>query len=936
MFSVLNKYFDSNDRELKRLQPVITEITSFGEEFKKLKEKDFPKKTQELKDRIANGESLDSVLPEAFALVREAAVRTIGLSLYDVQLMAATVLARGKIAEQKTGEGKTLSAIPALYLHALTGKGVHLVTVNDYLARRDAGWMGPAFHLLGVTVASIISESSFQYDPEFTNESLQDPRLVHLRPINRKQAYLCDVVYGINSEFGFDYLRDNMAQSMEQVVQRSNYYGIVDEVDSVLIDEARTPHIISAPDEAPSKRYYEYAQLIEKLVPDTDYKIDEKLRTAHLTDHGIGKIEKLYGIQNIYETDFDTVYHLEAALKARTLFHKEKEYIVRDNEVILVDEFTGRLMVGRRLSEGIHQAIEAKEKVPIQRESKTLATVSLQNYFRLYERLAGMTGTAVTEAEEFHKIYSLDVVVIPTHNPIQREDKTDVIYKTGRAKYSAAALEIEKVHKTGQPILIGTTSIDKNEIISELLKRKKIPHEVLNAKNHLREAEIIAQAGRKGAVTVATNMAGRGVDIILGGAFPDSQEEDFEKKKKNWQKAHEEVVKLGGLYVMGTERHESRRIDNQLRGRSGRQGDPGISQFFVSLDDDIMRLFGGDKIAGIMTRFNMPEDVPLTHPLVSSAIQNAQVKVEGFYFDNRKHLVEYDDVLNKQREIIYSRRRKLLDSTSEQSLREDLLEKVNRSITSLVMVSQSEATVDQSVDEKILGGLQTIIPFDQPSLEQLVKQLEQRPNSEQKIEFLTNLANDVYKKRVDMYGESLSQQIERSVSLSVIDTLWMNHLDVMDNLRQGIGLRGYAQKDPLVEYKNEGFRLFEKLIFSIDDDIVHRIYKVQVQMAPDQSHTHIHAHENAPASEISQIAKSGEQRAGGKTMTNDQLPMANQETKKVEEHKKLGRNDPCWCGSGKKWKKCHINREPQGGQEQEAYNLYFNNYSEWQKKYGGK
>jgi len=827
MFSVLNKYFDSNDRELKRLQSVIVEINSFGEKIKKLKDKDFPKKTQELKDRVANGQSLESLLPEAFALVREAARRTIGISHYDVQLLAATVLSRGKIAEQKTGEGKTLSAIPALYLHALTGKGVHLVTVNDYLARRDAGWMGPVFDFLGITVASIISEQSFQYDPTFVNEALKnEPRLVHLKPITRKEAYLCDVVYGINSEFGFDYLRDNMAQDISQVNQRSNYYAIVDEVDSVLIDEARTPHIISAPDEAPSQRYYEYAQLIEKLVPNTDYKVDEKLRTAHLTDHGIGKIEKLYGIQNIYETDFDTVYHLEAALKARTLFQKEKDYIVRDNEVILVDEFTGRLMVGRRLSEGIHQAIEAKENVPIQRESKTLATVSLQNYFRLYEKLAGMTGTAVTEAEEFHKIYKLDVVVIPTHNPIKREDSTDVIYKTGRAKYSAVAVEIEKIHKTDQPILIGTTSIDKNEIISELLKRKKIPHEVLNAKNHLREAEIIAQAGRKGAVTVATNMAGRGVDIILGGAAPEMTNEKLPMTK--WQKEHDEVVRLGGLYVIGTERHESRRIDNQLRGRSGRQGDPGRSQFFVSLDDDIMRLFGGDKIAGIMTRFNMPEDVPLTHPLVSGAIQNAQVKVEGFYFDNRKHLVEYDDVLNKQREIIYARRRKLLKVEDAQLIREELLEKVKQSITSLVMLAQAEAAGESTGNEKIISGLQTIIPFDQASQEQLVKQLEQRQSNEQKIDFLNDLAIDVYKKRTEQFGEALSQQIEKSVSLSVIDTLWMNHLDVMDNLRQGIGLRGYAQKDPLVEYKNEGFRLFEKLVFSIDDDIVHRIFKVQV------------------------------------------------------------------------------------------------------------
>src|SRR5579885_884443 len=469
MFSIINKFFDSNNREINRLQPIVDEINVLEDPVKKLKDTDFAKKTRELKERVASGQSIDLVLPEAFALVREAARRTVGMRHFDVQLMAAAVLAQGKIAEQKTGEGKTLSAVPALYVHALTGKGVHLVTVNDYLARRDAGWMGPVFHLLGISVSSIISEQSFLFDPDFVDENATDYRLRHLRPISRKEAYQADVVYGINSEFGFDYLRDNMAQDMSQVVQRGYYFAIVDEVDSVLIDEARTPHIISAPDEAPSQRYYEYAQVVEKLTPELDYKIDEKLRTAHLTDHGIGKIEKLYGISDIYEKDFDIVYHLEAALKARALFHKEKEYIVRDNQVILVDEFTGRLLPGRRLSEGIHQAIEAKERVPIQRESKTLATISLQNYFRMYEKLAGMTGTAVTEAEEFGKIYKLDVVVIPTYRPTIREDLPDVIYKTARAKFTAVVAEIEKAHKKGQPVLVGTTSIEKNEIISQLL-----------------------------------------------------------------------------------------------------------------------------------------------------------------------------------------------------------------------------------------------------------------------------------------------------------------------------------------------------------------------------------------------------------------------------------------------------------------------------------
>ncbi|HUD44922.1 MAG TPA: preprotein translocase subunit SecA [Patescibacteria group bacterium] len=906
MLPLLNKLLDSNEREVGRMQPIVNQINDLGAVVKKYKDKDFPKKTQEFKDRIAKGESLDSILPEAFALVREAARRTIGLYHYDVQIMAAIALARGKIAEQKTGEGKTLAAIPALYLHALTGKGVHLVTVNDYLARRDAGWMGPIFSLLGITIASIISEQSFKYERDFIDENAADPRLAHLKLISRKEAYQCDVVYGINSEFGFDYLRDNMAQTIEQVVQRSNYYAIVDEVDSVLIDEARTPHIISAPDEAPSQRYYEYAQIVDKLISEIDYKVDEKMRTVHLTDHGIGKIEKLYGIKNIYETDFDTVYHLEAALKARTLFHREKDYIVRDNEVILVDEFTGRLMVGRRLSEGIHQAIEAKENVPIQKESKTMATVSLQNYFRLYGRLAGMTGTAVTESEEFHKIYNLDVVVIPTNNPMVRDDRADIIYKTGRAKFSAVVAEIEKVYKTGQPVLVGTTSIEKNEIVSELLKRRKIPHKVLNAKNHLKEAEIIAQAGKKGAVTIATNMAGRGVDIVLGGEQPNPTENEkaYQKELEKWKKEHDEVVRLGGLYVIGTERHESRRIDNQLRGRSGRQGDPGVSQFFVGLDDEIMRLFGGDKIAGIMTRFNMPEDVPLTHQFVSKAIENAQVKVEGFYFDNRKHLVEYDDVLNKQREIIYSRRREVLEAKEGAAIREEILQKIQQSLSSIVSLA---SVTDLSVNEKIIADLQTIIPFDQASQQQLVKQLEQYPLNEQKIEFLSNMCRNVYLKRVEMFGEPLSQQIERGVSLNVIDTLWMNHLDVMDNLRQGIGLRGYAQRDPLVEYKNEGFRLFEQLLVSIDDEIVHRIYKIQVQQAPtptapqQESVPQPRMVTNTPEGELSEDAR--------KVKAKKEKPQT------VNSSKQLGRNDPCWCGSGKKWKKCHLNREPHTPQE---------------------
>jgi len=884
MFNFIGKYFDSNEKEINKLKPIVLEINSFEEKFKKLKDKDFSLKTKEFKERIKSGESLDLLLPETFALVREASKRSIGQRHYDVQLMAGISLANGKIAEQKTGEGKTLSSIPALYLHSLTGKGVHLVTVNDYLARRDAGWMGPIFNLLGVTVSSMINEQSFIFDPDFVNKDVQDPRLAHLRPITRKEAYKADVIYGINSEFGFDYLRDNMAQDIEDTVQRGYYYAVVDEVDSVLIDEARTPHIISAPDESPTQKYYEYAKLVDKLNSDIDYKVDEKMRTAHLTDHGIGKIEKLYGVDNIYEKDFNTVYHLEAALKARTLFKREKDYIVKDNQVILVDEFTGRLMMGRRLSEGLHQALEAKELVQIQRESKTMATVSLQNYFRMYEKLAGMTGTAVTEAQEFHKIYNLSVVVIPTNKLMIRRDHQDLVYKSGRAKLSAVAEEIEKINKTGQPVLVGTTSIDKNELISELLKRRGIKHEILNAKNHEQEARIIAMAGEKGAVIVATNMAGRGVDIILGGETPN--EGEGSPKFKAWQKEHDEVVRLGGLYVIGTERHESRRIDNQLRGRSGRQGDPGASRFFVALDDEIMRLFGGDTISGVMTRFNMPEDVPLQHMIVSKAIEQAQTKVEGFNFDIRKHLVDYDDVLNKQREIIYKRRRVVLEN--KESLEKEIIEKVDASVATIVNADMVQIIDGKSVGEKIVDDFTTIIPFDELSKNQLVKQLEIASGMEQKINFLTNITHDVYGQRKKQLGKEMMGQIERYVMLSVVDTLWMDHLDAVENLRGGIGLRGYGQRDPLVEYKNEAYTMFEQLIQTIDDEIVHRIYKIQVQQSPQ---VHQHVKEEAAGSSV----------GISETSTDNKKSTASGSVEK----KKMGRNDPCWCGSGKKWKKCH-------------------------------
>lgn len=869
MFNFLGKLLDSNEKEISRMTKIVDVITSHEPEMQKLKEQNFVKKTAEFKERLVKGQTLDAILPEAFALVREAAHRTIGQRHFDVQMIAAITLHNGKVAEQKTGEGKTLSAIPALYLNALTGRGVHLVTVNDYLARRDAGWMGPIFHLVGLSVSAMISEQSFMYDPAYEDATATDPRLKHLRPITRKEAYAADVTYGINSEYGFDYLRDNMVSDISQVSQREYHYAVVDEVDSVLIDEARTPHIISAPDTEATHAYYDYAKIVEKLSGDTDFAIDEKLRTAHLTDHGILKIEKLLGIPNIYEKDFGTVHHIEAALKARTLFHREKDYIVKDNQVIIVDEFTGRLLIGRRFSEGIHQAIEAKENVPIQQESKTLATVSLQNYFRMYQKLAGMTGTASTEAEEFHKIYGLDVVVIPTHRNMIRKDAADSVYKTPRAKYTAIAADIIEAHKRGQPVLVGTTSIEKNEIISELLERKGVPHQVLNAKNHLKEAMIIADAGKRGAVTVATNMAGRGVDIILGGQIPENS------SIKQWQKEHENVVALGGLHVIGTERHESRRIDNQLRGRSGRQGDPGTSRFYVSLEDDIMRLFGGDQVARLMTVFKLPEDVPLEHAMVSRAIEQAQVKVEGFHFDSRKHLVEYDDVLNKQREIVYRKRRKILEGESQ---KEAILENIANEVGSVVAMYGSDTGIEK---EKIISEFASIIPFDPASQQQLGKQLAQMHTTEEATEFLTTVARDMYENRQKQISPDLMRQIERWVSLQVIDSFWMEHLDAVDDLREGIGLRGYGQRDPLVEYKNEAFTMFERLMSGIDSEIVHRIYKVQVsqQVPPPETVMPKNIQTNASQQAIAQPA--------------------------VNTASKLGRNDPCWCGSGKKWKKCH-------------------------------
>ncbi|MCX6730951.1 MAG: preprotein translocase subunit SecA, partial [Candidatus Roizmanbacteria bacterium] len=840
MFEFITKLFDFNLKQVTRYQKIVLEINTLENDVRNLKDEEFPIKTQELRERLSKGETLDAILPFAFALVREAARRKLGERHFDVQLMAGIALHEGKISEQRTGEGKTLSATSALYLNALEGKGAHLVTVNDYLARRDAGWMGEVYNFLGLTSAAIISDKSYIFDKSYIDSEVQDSRLAHLKSCSRKEAYAADITYGINSEFGFDYLRDNMAQQANELVQRGFHFAIIDEADSVLIDEARTPHIISAPYEEDTTKYFTYAKIVKQL-GEGDFKIDEKSRTAHLTEQGVTKVESLLGVKNIYEKDFDTLFHVEASLKAEALFQNNKDYIVKDGEIVIVDEFTGRLLQGRRFSEGIHQAIEAKEGVQIQRESKTLATVSLQNYFRAYKKIGGMTGTAATEAEEFHKIYKADVITIPTHRPMVRKDHPDMIYKTEEAKFNAIVEEIAQQYQTGRPVLVGTTSIDKNEHLSHLLLRKGVPHELLNAKNHEREATIIARAGKKHAVTVATNMAGRGVDIILGGVKPEKGEDqkEYEKEMASWQKEHDEVMAVGGLYVLGTERHESRRIDNQLRGRAGRQGDPGETRFFVALGDDLMRIFGGEQISKLMTFFNLPEDQPLSHSMVSKAIEQAQVKVEGFNFDIRKHLVDFDDVLNKQREIIYALRRKMLFAIDDpETFKKTILEMFDDEVDSLVTQYTFEST--EFTDEMIQGTvdeLKTLIPINEKEVAALLK-------SKTVLDLKAHIMKEVtheFEKREKEFGSELWKEIVKSVFLSTIDKYWTDHLTAIEDLREGINLRGYAQLDPLVEYKNEAFSLFETTMNEIPYEATRKLFKMELSHLgmPQPEHKHI-------------------------------------------------------------------------------------------------
>lgn len=893
--AIFDKLFgDPNEKEINKIKPIVEKVNELESKMAKLSGDKIKSRYQEIskevQDKIKAEERkflpkdgstfgkeerdsekkviidiLEPYIPEVFALTREAAKRTIKQRHYDVQLIGGYVLHKGKISEMKTGEGKTLVATLTGTLNALTGQGVHIVTVNDYLAKRDCGWMGEVYDFLGVSTATIIHDSALLYDKNFEREESIDEKTEPLRPISRKEAYAADITYGTNNEFGFDYLRDNMAQSEEQMVQRRLSFAIVDEVDSILVDEARTPLIISAPAEEATTKYYEFAEMVKKLKKDSDYIIDEKSKSASLTDEGIEKMEKTLGVENIYEElGIENVHHIEQALKAHALFKKDKDYVVKDGEIIIVDEFTGRLMEGRRYSEGLHQAIEAKEGVEIKRESITMATISFQNYFRLYTKLSGMTGTAMTEAEEFHKIYELDVVVVPTNNSLVRGDLSDVIYKSEKAKFMAVVADIKERNKKGQPVLVGTVSIEKNEILADLLKREGIKHEVLNAKNHEKEALIIENAGQKGAVTVATNMAGRGTDIVI-----DS-----------------EVKKAGGLHVIGTERHESRRIDNQLRGRAGRQGDPGSTQFFVSLDDDLMRVFGSDRVKTMMETLKLPDDTPIQHPIISKSLEQAQKRVESQNFDIRKHLVQYDDVMNRQREYIYTKRRQIM---ANEGLTEEIINFYEEEAENIVN-SQFSVKTEEVDNEKVVALAKGITPIDKKTEKELLN-LD--------IDELTSKLKDIFKNSVleknKALGPEMTNVLQRAVYLRTIDMLWVNHIDALTHLREGIGLRGYGQKDPLVEYKNEAYRMFQTLLGAVRSDVVNTYLKLTVQRTP--------ATNQQPIENKSNYIKPGPNTTttSSKELTNNsQKPKS--ETQKTS---KVGRNEPCPCGSGKKYKKCH-------------------------------
>jgi preprotein translocase subunit SecA len=946
---MLNAIFRSifgtkHERDVKRMRPVVAEIAALEPGFQALSDEALRARTTELRQRLADGAEVDDLLPEAFAAVREAARRTVRMRHFDVQMMGGMVLHSGKIAEMATGEGKTLVATLPAYLNALPGKGTHVVTVNDYLARRDAQWMGPIYHALGLTVGVIQHEMQYRYDPDYASP---DIRLAALRPVTRKEAYAADITYGTNNEFGFDYLRDNMQFSLDDIVQREHHYAIVDEVDSILIDEARTPLIISGRDRSAESRAPLYEK-VNRIIPrlkraativegklseieetaEGDYIVDEKSRTVSLTDQGVAYCERLLGIENLSDpAHIEVAHHIHQALKAHHIFHKDVDYVVKDLEtvddqgraslqpqVVIVDEFTGRMMPGRRWSDGLHEAVEAKEGLKIARENQTLATITLQNYFRMYDKLSGMTGTAATEAEEFAKIYELDVTVIPTNRTLGRVNFPDVVYKTEREKFDAVANEIAERHGKGQPVLVGTVSIEKSERLSKLLKKRGIAHQVLNAKYHEREAEIVAQAGREKTVTIATNMAGRGTDILLGGnpdflakallsrkgldpatAPAEAREAAWVEAKQSTDPEHERVVALGGLHIIGTERHESRRVDNQLRGRSGRQGDPGSSRFYLSLEDDLLRIFGSERIQRIMDRLGMEEGEPIEHKLVTRAIGTAQKRVETRNFEIRKHLLEYDDVMNKQREIVYGLRREILAGESQE---ETVLEWIGELAGGVV---ERYAAADAHPEDWDLVGLNEALhrQFDFRASTSHLEEVGAQPAL---VEEITEAAERHYREREQEMGAEMFHRLERWIVLGLewdgggfrgINQLWREHLLNMDHLKEGIGLRGYGQRDPLTEYKKEAFDMFQEMIGSLKETAVEQLFKVRMTQ------------EDAPTTRVAQrVAPEWQETRGGEQGGGAPRAAAARMEPRAADGQKVGRNDPCPCGSGKKYKKC--------------------------------
>jgi len=878
MFGIVKKVIGSkNDRELKKLNPLIQQVNQLESEIKKLTDEQLQAKTDIFRQQLHEGKPLDDLLPEAFAVVREASVRTLKMRHFDVQLMGGIVLHQGKIVEMKTGEGKTLMATMPIYLNALEGKGAHVITVNDYLARRDAEWMGTIYRFLGLSVGVILHGIDDQ---------------------ERQAAYGCDVTYGTNNEFGFDYLRDNMKFQLEDYAQRELNFAIVDEVDSILIDEARTPLIISGPTEDRTDKYYLIDKIIPRLNNETDYEVEEKTKTVVLSDQGVARIEELLKITNLFEpSQMETLHHVNQALKAHILFKRDVDYVVKDNQVMIVDEFTGRLMPGRRYSDGLHQALEAKEGVKIESENQTLASVTFQNFFRMYNKLAGMTGTADTEAVEFKQIYNLDVMVIPTNMPMIRIDNPDVIYKTKTEKYRAVVREIIERHQKGQPMLVGTISIDDSEKLSRMLTKKGVRHEVLNAKFHEKEAEIVAQAGRKGALTIATNMAGRGTDIVLGGNAEmlakekikedmpaEEQEQILSELKVQCERERDEVLAAGGLHILGTERHESRRIDNQLRGRSGRQGDPGSTRFYLALDDDLMRIFGSERIAKVMDTLGIEEDEPIEHGMISKAIENAQRRVEGHNFDIRKQLLEYDDVMNKQRETIYALRRDIL---GQDNLRELALDYMDEVATELIerLVPEKDPVAEWDYEALNAGFSQnfglTVNFADDPMIKEISSQ---KPF----IELFLQRLHHFYEQREQEIGVETIRQLEKIVLLHTLDTLWKEHLYSIDQLKEGIGLRGYGQKDPLREYQREGYDMFIDMLARVKEDAVIQLCHIRVTRDEE-----VEELDRQTKKQTGMVLSRGE----GVNESGKRQPVKNKEAK-------VGRNDPCPCGSGKKYKRC--------------------------------